>query len=82
MGTKGLWAGAPKQQPVAIVDEEAAVSNPPPTIKEPIGEVTSRVEGSKTLIDLEEEPTTVVDIDFLAQTSPLTTSSSSSSFFF
>ena len=66
MQTEGVLAEASKQQPAAIAHEEAVVSNPPSIIEEPIGEVTSRVVGNKTLIDLKEEPAAIVDTDLPA----------------
>ena len=63
IGARIMPIGAFKQQPAANADEEAVASNPPPTVEEPVGEVTSRVVSSKTLIDLKEEHVIIADTD-------------------
>ena len=63
IGAESVPAGASEQQPSANPDKEVAASKPLSAIEEPVGEVTSRVAGSKTLIDLEEEPAAIADTD-------------------
>ena len=58
--------GASKQQPITNADDEAAASNPPPAVEEPVGEVTTRVGSNKTLIDLKEKHTAIADTDLPA----------------
>ena len=63
IGTENAPAGAPEQQPVANTDEETVTSNPSSVVKESLGKGTSRVTGSRTLIDLKEEHVAIVDDD-------------------
>ena len=54
---------------MANADKEVTTSNPPPTVEEPVGEVTSGVV-VRTLIDLEEEPAAVADTTSLLRPHP------------
>ena len=55
-----MLAKVPKQQQVANANEEVATSNPSPAVGKPAGEVSSGI-AVRTLIDLEEEPSAVID---------------------
>ena len=49
---------------MANTGEEVVTSNPPPTVEEPVGEVSTRV-AVKILIDLKKELVAVTDTDLL-----------------
>ena len=66
IGAENMPVGAFEQQFVANTDEEAATSNLPPAVEELVGEVTSRVASSRTLIDLKEELATIADTGLCA----------------
>ena len=66
MGTKSALARASEQKPAANADKETVASNPLFAVKEPIGEVTLRVTGSKALIYLKEEPAAIAHTNLTA----------------